>query len=164
MPGSAWALAGDAGALPDHPWLAEGGPPVVPGAGRLVGQKDFGTPIDAFRRVRSERPCRLVILGEGPMRQELERHAAALGLEDSVSLPGWAENPYAFMSHAALFVLSSLHEGLPGRRTRRACVPARSGFPWTGTRKRSPRFSPATGRPNDVEQGGNRAGSPLQYT
>ena len=31
-----------------------------------------------------------------------------------MSLPGWAENPYAFMSRAALFVLSSRHEGFPG--------------------------------------------------
>ena len=31
-----------------------------------------------------------------------------------MSLPGWVENPYAFMARAALFVLSSRHEGFPG--------------------------------------------------
>ena len=105
---------GRAEEAPDHPWFADGGPPVVLGAGRLARQKDFPTLIEAFRRVPEERPCRLLILGEGPMRQELESRVRALGLEGQVSLPGWVENPYAFMARAALFVLSSRHEGFPG--------------------------------------------------
>ena len=101
-------------AAPDHPWFRDSGPPVVLGVGRLVPQKDFRTLIEAFRRVLAERPCRLLILGEGPMRAELEGQVQALGLDDRVSLPGWAENPYAFMARAGLFVLSSRHEGFPG--------------------------------------------------
>ncbi|MDE0705472.1 MAG: glycosyltransferase [Rhodospirillaceae bacterium] len=97
-----------------HEWFDEGSPPVVLGAGRLVPQKDFGTLIEAFRRMSAARACRLIILGEGPLRQQLERQIRALGLEDRVSLPGWTENPYAFMSRASLFVLSSRHEGFPG--------------------------------------------------
>ena len=96
---------------PDHPWFSEGGPPVILGAGRLVPEKDFPTLIDAFRRIRASRPCRLVILGEGPLRPELEARIAGLGLDNWVSLPGWVENPFAFMARAALFVLSSRHEG-----------------------------------------------------
>ena len=88
--------------------------PVILGAGRLAPQKDFATLIEAFRRVSAARPCRLVILGEGRLRPQLEGQVRALGLEDCVSLPGWAENPYALMSRAALFVLSSRHEGFPG--------------------------------------------------
>ena len=95
----------------DHPWFGDVGPPVVLGTGRLARQKDFPTLIEAFRRVLVERPCRLLILGEGPMRHELESRVRALGLEGHVSLPGWAENPWAFMARAALFVLSSQHEG-----------------------------------------------------
>lgn len=97
---------------PDHPWFRDGGPPVVLGVGRLAPVKDFPTLIEAFRQVLAERPCRLVILGEGPMRHELESQVSGLGLDDLVSLPGWAENPFAFMAHAGLFVLSSRHEGL----------------------------------------------------
>ncbi len=97
---------------PDHPWFGDGGPPVVLGAGRLARQKDFPTLVEAFRRVRAVRPCRLMILGEGPMRSELQSRVRALDLEGQVSLPGWAENPWAFMARAALFVLSSRHEGL----------------------------------------------------
>ncbi len=99
---------------PDHPWFGDGGPPVVLGAGRLARQKDFPTLIEAFRLVLAERPCRLLVLGEGPMRPDLEGRVRALGLEGQVSLPGWVENPYAFMARAALFALSSRHEGFPG--------------------------------------------------
>ena len=98
---------------PDHPWFRDDGPPMVLGVGRLTAQKDFPTLIEAFRLVRAERLCRLLILGEGSMRHELERSVRELGLEESVRLPGWAENPYAFMAQATLFVLSSSHEGLP---------------------------------------------------
>lgn len=99
---------------PDHPWYSDSGPPIIIGAGRLKPQKDFSTLIEAFRRVSAVRACRLIILGEGSLRPELESQVRALGLENSVSLPGWVENPYAFMSRAALFVLSSRHEGFPG--------------------------------------------------
>ena len=105
------ARGGDALA---HPWFGDDGPPVILGAGRLAPQKDFPTLIEAFRRVSAARACRLVILGEGRLRPQLEGQVRALGLEDWVSLPGWTENPYAFMSRAALFVLSSRHEGFPG--------------------------------------------------
>ncbi len=99
---------------PHHPWFADGGPPVVLGVGRLAAQKDFPVLLEAFRRAAAERPCRLVILGEGPVRGALEGRVRALGLEAQVSLPGWVENPWAFMARAALFVLSSRHEGFPG--------------------------------------------------
>ena len=104
-------IARHAKAAPVHPWFSDCGPPVVLGVGRLVPQKDFPTLIEAFRRVSAATACRLVILGEGPLRSQLEGQVRALGLENSVSLPGWVENPYAFMTRAALFVLSSRHEG-----------------------------------------------------
>ena len=100
-------LAQHAEAAPDHPWFRDDGPPIVMGVGRLTPQKDFPTLIEAFRRVLVERPCRLLILGEGFGRVELEGQIRALGLENHVSLPGWADNPWAFMARASLFVLSS---------------------------------------------------------
>lgn len=107
-------IARRAEAAPAHPWFGDGGAPIVLGAGRLAPQKDFPTLIEAFRRVSAARACRLVILGEGRLRPQLEDRVRALGLEDRVSLPGWVENPYALMSRADLFVLSSQHEGFPG--------------------------------------------------
>ena len=98
---------------PDHPWLRDGGAPVVLAAGRLARQKDHQTLIRAFARLAARRPCRLIILGEGSKRTEVEGLVEELKLTDRVSLPGWAENPFAFMSRASVFVLSSRYEGLP---------------------------------------------------
>ena len=98
----------------NHPWMADGGAPVILSAGRFSAQKDYPTLVKAFARVAETRPCRLIILGEGGRRRSLERLVSRLGLTKLVSLPGWMENPFAFMSRAALFVLSSRFEGLPG--------------------------------------------------
>lgn len=99
---------------PDHPWLLDGGAPVILAAGRLEAQKDHPTLIKAFARLAGRRSCRLIILGQGRMKKELEGLARELNLGGRVSFPGWVENPFAFMSRASLFVLSSIHEGLPG--------------------------------------------------
>jgi glycosyltransferase involved in cell wall biosynthesis len=103
-----------AGAPSPHPWLEKGELPVVLGVGRLTEQKDFETLIRAFRLVRDQRPCRLVILGEGEQRDHLWSLVTELNLTDCVLLPGFQENPFAWMSRAAVFVLSSRWEGLPG--------------------------------------------------
>jgi glycosyltransferase involved in cell wall biosynthesis len=96
-----------------HPWLEDGGAPVVLGVGRLARQKNFEALIAAFARVRERRPARLLILGEGEDRAALETQVAELGLGGAVDMPGFAENPYSHMAKAALFVLSSRWEGLP---------------------------------------------------
>jgi len=57
---------------------------------------------------------RLVILGEGEERPALEALVAELGISDSVALPGFVANPFAYMSKASVFVLSSAWEGMPG--------------------------------------------------
>jgi glycosyltransferase involved in cell wall biosynthesis len=98
----------------DHPWLAAGDVPVVLGVGKFKLQKDFPLLIRAFARVRRTRPARLIILGEGAGRGELEALVRHLGLTADVALPGYVDNPCAWMSRASVFVLSSAWEGLPG--------------------------------------------------
>jgi glycosyltransferase involved in cell wall biosynthesis len=90
------------------------GQAAILGAGRLTAQKDFETLIRAFALLRSRRDARLVILGEGPDRGKLESLVEQLGLRQHVVLPGFHENPFAFMRAADLFVLSSRYEGMPG--------------------------------------------------
>jgi len=102
-----------AGRRPDHPWFAPGQPPVVLGVGRLSRAKDFPSLIRAFAEVRRRRAVRLIILGEGEDRSELEALVATLGLGDDVALPGFRDDAPAYMAAARLFVLSSAWEGLP---------------------------------------------------
>ncbi|MCL4872096.1 MAG: glycosyltransferase [Anaerolineae bacterium] len=97
----------------DHPWFHED-VPIVLGVGRLVVQKNFALLIRAFAQVRAQRPARLVILGAGPLHQELLVLAQELNVADDLWLPGFDKNPFKYMARADIFVLSSLHEGLPG--------------------------------------------------
>lgn len=97
-----------------HPWFTSKGPPIVLASGRLSYQKNFELLIRSFAEVSKTRAARLVILGEGKLRQGLESLIHELGLDDSVSLPGFVENPYCYMARAKAFVLSSRFEGLPG--------------------------------------------------
>jgi glycosyltransferase involved in cell wall biosynthesis len=94
-----------------HPWFAPDQPPVVLGVGRLEKQKDFVTLIRACAKLQQQRPMRLMILGEGTERQVLEQLARDLGIEQETTLLGFVENPYAYMKHATVCVLSSAWEG-----------------------------------------------------
>jgi glycosyltransferase involved in cell wall biosynthesis len=98
----------------DQPWFAEDAPPVILGVGRLEPQKDFETLIRAFHQVQSEQEARLVILGKGSERATLERLVQSLGMDNSVQMPGFVDNPFQYMARAEVFVLSSRFEGLPG--------------------------------------------------
>lgn len=104
-------------ARPDHPWTRNDGPPVVLGVGRLTRQKDFPTLLRAFARVRGGSDARLVILGEGEERASLEALACELGIAEAVGLPGFVDNPWGWMAHADVFVLSSAWEGSPNALT-----------------------------------------------
>lgn len=97
----------------EHPWFVPGAPPVVVAAGRLIALKDFPTLLRAFAEVVRVRPARLLILGEGEERPKLEALARELDLGDRAALPGFVDNPFAFMARADAFVLSSRTEGLP---------------------------------------------------
>lgn len=97
----------------EHPWFDRDAPPVFLGVGRLSAQKDFLTLIQAFALLRKKQFARLMILGEGENRSELETAIATLGIHEDVALPGFVVNPYAYMSRASAFVLSSRWEGLP---------------------------------------------------
>ncbi|MDA3919160.1 MAG: glycosyltransferase [Salinisphaera sp.] len=98
----------------DHPWFAAGQPPVVLAVGRLVEEKDFKTLVEAFARMRGKGVlARLVLLGDGEERARLLERAQELGIAEDLDMPGWVDNPYAYMARAGVFVLSSLFEGLP---------------------------------------------------
>lgn len=94
-----------------HPWFGDGGAPIVMGVGRLAPEKDFSTLVRAVGAVARKRAVRLMILGEGPDRAGIEFVAAEHGLSQLLAMPGRVDNVFAYLSRAAVFVLSSLFEG-----------------------------------------------------
>lgn len=98
----------------DDPWFVDKTLPVVVGAGSLMPWKGFDDLIRAVRiLIDGGRPVRLVILGEGSSRAELEALVRDQRLEEYVRLPGRTDNPLAFFARADVFALSSHVEGLP---------------------------------------------------
>jgi glycosyltransferase involved in cell wall biosynthesis len=82
--------------------------------GRLVEQKGFDLLLAAFAAVSNKYPdWSLVILGEGPLRKELENQVESLKLGTRVQLAGQVSNPYPMLRRADLFVISSRFEGFP---------------------------------------------------
>lgn len=96
-----------------YSWITKDSNFLIIAAGRLTKQKDFPTLIRAFALLRAQIDARLVIIGEGGMRSDLEKLILELSLRDSVVLPGFVDNPFVVMKQANLFVLSSAWEGLP---------------------------------------------------
>ena len=80
--------------------------------GRLKAQKNHKLLIRSMALLDKDLGAKLIILGEGALRQELEQLVAELGVMDSVILPGFAADPWPFFRSAELFVLSSDYEGL----------------------------------------------------
>ena len=105
------AFYSDAAAAVLHPWFQPGEPPVILAVGRLDKQKDFPMLVRAFSIVRKRRSARLMILGEGPDRSRIEKIAEEADLACHIALPGFEQNPYKFMNHAAVFAFSSQWEG-----------------------------------------------------
>jgi len=104
-------LFADADAPVEHPWLARKRGRVLLAVGRLTGQKDFGTLLQAVALLPPDH--RLVVLGEGELREELLALAERLGIRERVDFPGFAANPYPSFASADVVVLSSRFEGLP---------------------------------------------------
>jgi glycosyltransferase involved in cell wall biosynthesis len=97
--------------LLNHPWFLPGQPPVILGVGRLQKQKDFPTLIQAFAKLRQQKPIRLMILGEGSERSHLESLVQEMDIAEDVVFPGFVSNPYAYIAQATVLVLSSAWEG-----------------------------------------------------
>jgi glycosyltransferase involved in cell wall biosynthesis len=85
--------------------------PVIVTAGRLNPVKDHKTLLRAFAKLRATRPARLVVFGEGPLRDELVAEAGRLGIAGATLFPGYVNDPAACYAAADLFVLSSVSEG-----------------------------------------------------
>lgn len=81
-------------------------------AGRLVEVKGFDLLIEAVAMCPGL-SFHLHLLGDGPLRADLEALAKRLQIDDKVSFHGFQENPYPFFFKADAFILSSRFEGFP---------------------------------------------------
>lgn len=87
--------------------------PCVGTISRLSREKGINYLIEAFSDLLKNLDARLVIIGDGRERRNLEEMANDLNIEDKVSFLGWLENPYKYLREMDVFVLSSLWEGFP---------------------------------------------------
>jgi len=82
--------------------------------GRLSPEKNHARLIRAFDLVHRENPnTRLVIIGGGPLAEDLDALVVDLGLVTAVTLAGPQDNPFGVMANCDCFVLSSDYEGQP---------------------------------------------------
>lgn len=82
--------------------------------GRLSPEKNHARLIRSFLTVHAAHPeTRLLIVGGGPLRAELQQQIDEAGATDVVFLTGVQRNPYALLAASDCFVLSSLYEGQP---------------------------------------------------
>lgn len=87
--------------------------PYVVSIGRLTEAKDFPTLLRAYATSALRGSHRLIIVGEGEQRMNLENLMRDLGLTDRVVFTGAMDNPYRVLADASLHVLSSRWEGYP---------------------------------------------------
>jgi glycosyltransferase involved in cell wall biosynthesis len=95
-----------------HRFFSEG-VPVLMAVGRLHSDKDYPTLVRAVADLRERQDVRLIVLGEGPARSELETLVKSLGLSEVVDLLGFVSPPWPWMARADVLVLSSWAEGWP---------------------------------------------------
>jgi glycosyltransferase involved in cell wall biosynthesis len=89
---------------------------IIGNVARLEKRKGHKFLIDAFEKVTEERkgcPLKLLIVGEGEERGNLENYVKKVNLEKKVIFTGYREDVEELMALMDIFVLTSLREGLP---------------------------------------------------
>ncbi|HZC37351.1 MAG TPA: glycosyltransferase [Sphingomicrobium sp.] len=81
--------------------------------GNLKPQKNYPLLFEAYAAMTKGDADRLIVIGEGELRDALEAQVRELGIDHWVRMPGQRECPEAYYKTADLFVMSSRHEGLP---------------------------------------------------
>jgi glycosyltransferase involved in cell wall biosynthesis len=109
-PGSVRTIHNGVCDLPVDPIRVEHGSPVVGSIGRLVWQKGFDLLVRALALLPS---VTLVLVGDGPRRDDLEALAREWGVDDRVQIVGWSDDARRYLPAFDVFVLPSRFEGFP---------------------------------------------------
>jgi len=94
-----------------HEWFGRQAIPLIISVGRLTEAKNHQLLIEAIHLLSKKRAVRLLIIGEGHLRDDLQQQIDRLGLAHLIQLPGFKLNPVSWINAADLFVLSSDYEG-----------------------------------------------------
>jgi L-malate glycosyltransferase len=94
--------------FPDHSKA-----PVIGWVGRMVPVKGLSMLLKAVAEMPGSPPPTLLLIGDGPERASLEQSAKSLGIADRVRFQGFVDDIWTFYYQMDLFVLPSLHEGIP---------------------------------------------------
>ena len=85
---------------------------VIVNVARMETQKGLHHLINIFDRVNRKLPqTRLVLIGDGSLRRNLEKQVQQKGLSNKVFFLGWRENPFPYIARSKIFALTSLWEG-----------------------------------------------------
>lgn len=99
--------------------------------GRLYPQKNQKMMIDAFSRIAPDFPdWKLIIFGEGPLRETLETQIKRLKTQDNVRLPGRSESVLDELNRSEVFCFSSDYEGMSNAIVEAFCI----GLPIVSTK------------------------------
>ena len=91
---------------------ATGGPLVIGSVGRLVAVKNYGLLLQAVARLPASLNWRLLLIGDGPERANLEALAGSLAITERVTFAGHCDDVPARLASMDIFVLPSISEGL----------------------------------------------------
>jgi glycosyltransferase involved in cell wall biosynthesis len=99
-----------AGAKAPHPWLKNEAERTLVCIASLRAPKGHAVLLESMRYLSAD-GFRLILVGDGPLRPEIEAALTRYRLEGSVALVGFQANPYAYIARAAALVSPSLWEG-----------------------------------------------------
>lgn len=85
----------------------------VIGVGRLSYEKGYDRLIEAFAMIKGHDEWSLVLVGDGPVREQLEQQAKTLGIENRVEFLGMRKDVDHLLSESKIYVIPSRCEGFP---------------------------------------------------
>ena len=92
-------------------WISDSTVPILVYVGRLEVQKDIDTLIKTFELVNKTHKSKLLIIGSGSEKVKLNK--SSLYIKNRIKQIEFDTNPYKYLKHCNIFLLTSIYEGMP---------------------------------------------------
>jgi glycosyltransferase involved in cell wall biosynthesis len=92
-------------------WITDSDVPILVYVGRLEAQKDIDTLLKGFELINKTHKSKLLIIGSGSEREKLGH--SPLNKKNLIKQIEFDENPYKYLKHCNVFLLTSIYEGMP---------------------------------------------------